>query len=167
MSRVFKWFNRQKEFEKAVENGETANVKFTSFYADALKRLKKDKVSMVCFGVIVVLVLIAIFAPVIAPYSPTAQDYAAVLQPPTKAHLLGTDEFGRDILSRIIYGSRVSLSIGIIAQIMQTEKQAFSLLKDQETLNWITEEQLNSLLDSVIASIVAEAQQQIGTVVEY
>lgn len=118
MSRLFKWFNRQKDFEKAVANGETSNVKFTSFYADAFKRLKKDKVSMFCFGVIILLVLIAIFAPVIAPYSPTAQDYAAVLQPPSKAHLLGTDEFGRDILSRIIYGSRVSLSIGIIAQII-------------------------------------------------
>ena len=55
----------------------------------------------------------------------------------------------------------------VVAQVLQTEKQAFSLLKDQETLNWITEEQLNGLLDTVIASIVAEAQQQIGTVVEY
>ena len=55
----------------------------------------------------------------------------------------------------------------MVAQVLQTEKQAFSLLKDQETLNWITEDQLNGLLDTVIASIVAEAQQQIGTVVEY
>ena len=73
---------------------------------------------MFCAGILVLLVLVAIFAPVIAPYDPTYQDYSAVLAEPSMAHPFGTDEYGRDILSRIIYGSRVSLSIGIVAQVV-------------------------------------------------
>ena len=73
---------------------------------------------MFCACLLGLLVLIAIFAPLIAPYDPNYQDYSAVLGGPCKAHLFGTDEYGRDILSRIIYGSRVSISIGIVAQII-------------------------------------------------
>ena len=73
---------------------------------------------MFCAGILVLLVLAAIFAPVIAPYDPTYQDYSAVLAAPSMAHPFGTDEYGRDILSRIIYGSRVSISIGIVAQVV-------------------------------------------------
>jgi len=54
-------------------------------------------------------------APVIAPYDPTSIDVYNVLSPPSKAHLLGTDELGRDLLSRIIWGSRVSLKVGFVA----------------------------------------------------
>ena len=68
----------------------------------------------------VLLILIAIFAPLIAPCDPNLQDYTAILQAPSKLHLLGTDEYGRDILSRIIYGTRVSLSVGILAQVIAT-----------------------------------------------
>ncbi len=59
--------------------------------------------------------LCAIFADVIAPYDPTTQDYLALTEPPSSTHLLGTDDLGRDILTRIIYGARVSLQVGIIA----------------------------------------------------
>lgn len=74
--------------------------------------------AMFCACVLILLALMAIFAPLLAPYDPTYQDYSAVLGGPCKAHPFGTDEFGRDILSRIIYGSRVSISIGIVAQII-------------------------------------------------
>jgi len=60
-------------------------------------------------------VLCALFADLIAPYDPNVQDYLALTDPPSPAHLLGTDDLGRDVLSRIIYGSRVSLQVGIIA----------------------------------------------------
>ena len=90
----------------------------SGFYGDSLRRLKKNKMAMFCAGILVLLVLVAIFAPVIAPYDPTYQDYSAVLAEPSMAHPFGTDEYGRDILSRIIYGSRVSLSIGIVAQVV-------------------------------------------------
>ena len=75
---------------------------------------------MFCLFVILLLILIAIFAPLLAPYDPTVQDYASILQGPSKQHLLGTDEYGRDILSRIIYGTRISLSVGILAQVIAT-----------------------------------------------
>ena len=101
--KVFGFFNKQKQFEQDVmENG----MQYSSFYGDSLRRLKKNKMAMFCAGLLILLVLMAIFAPLIAPYDPTFQDYSAVLSAPSMAHPFGTDEFGRDILSRIIYGSR-------------------------------------------------------------
>lgn len=63
-------------------------------------------------AMMLVIALAAIFAPLIAPYDPYYQDFAIVLQPPSPAHPLGTDNYGRDILTRIIYGARVDLVIG-------------------------------------------------------
>lgn len=69
------------------------------------------------FGMLVVVVMIAtgVFADVIAPYDPFKQDYFAILQPPSSEHLLGTDNLGRDVLSRLIHGSRVSLIVGLVS----------------------------------------------------
>jgi peptide/nickel transport system permease protein len=65
--------------------------------------------------IIIMLILAAIFAPAIAPYDPYKMDIIHKLQPPSREHLLGTDSLGRDTLSRIIYGSRTSLIVGISA----------------------------------------------------
>ena len=65
---------------------------------------------------LVLLILIAIFAPFVAPYDYTAQDYSALTQPPSRAHWLGTDDLGRDILSRLIFGARISLAVGLVVQ---------------------------------------------------
>jgi peptide/nickel transport system permease protein len=62
-----------------------------------------------------IVVLCAVMADVLAPYDPNAQDYLALTEPPSATHLLGTDDLGRDVLSRIVYGARVSLQVGIIA----------------------------------------------------
>jgi len=72
---------------------------------------------VVVFGLIIILILIitAIFAPLMAPYDPYDQDLDQVLQQPSWEHLLGTDSLGRDTLSRIIYGSRNSLMVGLVA----------------------------------------------------
>lgn len=115
-------FNKQKKFEEAVLSGEYSNddIKYSSYYKDSFKRLKKNKMAMLCAIIILLLVIIAVFAPVLAPYDPDVQDYANILKAPSKAHLLGTDEYGRDILSRIIYGTRVSLSVGLLAQALAT-----------------------------------------------
>ncbi|HEU0114247.1 MAG TPA: hypothetical protein VFQ80_06210, partial [Thermomicrobiales bacterium] len=61
------------------------------------------------------LVAIALFASSIAPYNPTRQDYGQTLRPPSRAHLMGTDNFGRDIFSRVVYGARISLRVGVVA----------------------------------------------------
>jgi peptide/nickel transport system permease protein len=65
--------------------------------------------AVVAMVVLAVLILAAVFAPLVAPYNPTADNLSVAFQLPSARHLLGTDEFGRDLLSRIIYGSRVSL----------------------------------------------------------
>lgn len=71
---------------------------------------------LVYIGAVLVIAwfVLAIFAPWIAPYDPVAQDLASTLQPPSWAHPLGTDNFGRDILSRIIFGTRLDLQMGIL-----------------------------------------------------
>jgi len=66
-------------------------------------------------GVLVVLIILAVGADLIAPRQPNLQTYTDVLQPPSAAFLLGTDDLGRDVLSRIIHGSRVSLEVGLIS----------------------------------------------------
>jgi peptide/nickel transport system permease protein len=71
-------------------------------------------------GAVIILLMIgsAIFAPFIAPYDPLETDFAAQFSPPTMAHWLGTDAFGRDLLSRIIYGSRTALLVGFASAFM-------------------------------------------------
>jgi peptide/nickel transport system permease protein len=63
-------------------------------------------------------ILLAIAAPVVAPYSPAANDFKAILSPPTGTHLFGTDELGRDILSRVIWGARASMQAGVLATLL-------------------------------------------------
>ena len=77
-----------------------------------------SRVTLVCVVVIAALALVAIFAPVIAPYDPVAQSLASANLDPSRAHWLGTDQFGRDILSRIIYGTRTSLLLGLISPLV-------------------------------------------------
>ncbi|MFW5679852.1 MAG: nickel transporter permease [Pseudomonadota bacterium] len=71
----------------------------------------RNRLAMVGLGLILLLLLVAAFAPWLAPYDPNVQNLANRLQPPSAAHWLGTDELGRDILSRIIHGSRITLYI--------------------------------------------------------
>lgn len=68
-------------------------------------------------ALILVMAVCALFAPWVAPYDPLAVDYGAMLAAPSRDHLLGTDSFGRDVLSRVIYGARTALAIGFIASI--------------------------------------------------
>lgn len=94
--------------------------KSQSTWALAWRRFRKHKAAMFSLGVVIALVLMAIFAPWIAPYSPTAQPTGENLADyyflgPTREHWLGTDELGRDVLSRIIYGARISLLVGFVA----------------------------------------------------
>lgn len=84
-------------------------------YRPVLRRLRRNKAAMVGLVVIGVMAVAALLAPLIAPYDPTAQNPLLQLQQPSLAHLMGTDEFGRDVFSRIIYGTRPSLAVGFIA----------------------------------------------------
>jgi len=64
---------------------------------------------------VIILILLSLADPVIAPYSPDKQDLSQKLRPPSVSHWMGTDEYGRDVLSRMLYGGRISLSVGFVA----------------------------------------------------
>ena len=81
----------------------------------AWARLKTRHSAMAGLAVILLVVAIAILAPYLAPYDPTVQSWSAVRKPPTGSHLFGTDEVGRDILARIIYGARASVAAGLVS----------------------------------------------------
>ncbi len=85
------------------------------FSGDFLSRLSKNKLGMVGLCVVALLFVVALFAPLIAPYAPDRIDTTHILAPPSKDHILGTDVLGRDVFSRILYGSWVSLSVGFVA----------------------------------------------------
>jgi ABC-type dipeptide/oligopeptide/nickel transport system permease subunit len=83
---------------------------------DLWKALKRRRLAMAGGAVIMLLVVLGIAGPWIAPYDPLDQDLAQSLQGPSWAHWFGTDSFGRDILSRVLYGARISLLVGIASQ---------------------------------------------------
>ena len=83
-----------------------------------LRAVARHRLAAVGLVIIAALIFIAIFAPLLAPYSPIQQDLYRVLAPPSPIHLLGTDNLGRDLLSRLIYGTRVSLFVGIVSSLV-------------------------------------------------
>lgn len=87
----------------------------SSLGRDALLRLRKNKAAMIGAAILFFLIVIALLTPWIAPYSYQQQNLALGASPPSAAHWLGTDVLGRDQLTRIMYGSRVSLMVGFIA----------------------------------------------------
>lgn len=83
--------------------------------ARTVRRFMRHKLGGIGLAVILLVVFMALFAHWLSPYDPTYLDYDAILQPPSAAHWLGTDELGRDIASRIIFGARVSVFIVVIS----------------------------------------------------
>ncbi|MEG1547842.1 MAG: ABC transporter permease [Clostridia bacterium] len=107
------------------ENKTTANVISSpgslSGFARVLRKLWRSKTGVIGVVIVLSIIILAIFAPQIAPHDPAKQDYSAMLRPPawveggTSEYILGTDNLGRDILSRIIYGTRISLIVGLVS----------------------------------------------------
>jgi peptide/nickel transport system permease protein len=86
---------------------------------DELRRfMRTQPLGMVALIVIVGFLLVAVFAPWIAPHDPISQDRRNILVGPTSGHLFGTDVLGRDVLSRIIYGARISLYVGAVTTVL-------------------------------------------------
>ena len=94
-------------------NNEKEQIKFSRFN-DFLRKFKKQKTAIAALIFILILVLVAIFGYSLAPYGINEFDYSSVLQGPSKAHIFGTDDFGRDLFSRILCGTRISLSVGLV-----------------------------------------------------
>jgi peptide/nickel transport system permease protein len=82
------------------------------------RRLARRPAALLGFAVAAIFVLAAVFAPWVAPYSASETDFNALLAHPSAQHLLGTDELGRDILSRIIWGARASIQAGVLATLL-------------------------------------------------
>ncbi len=82
---------------------------------DFLRRFLRHRLAVLGAAIIVTLVFVAAFGRALAPYDPLGMDFGAVFAPPGPEHLFGTDEFGRDIFSRILYGARISLQVAFIA----------------------------------------------------
>ena len=85
---------------------------------DALRRLRRNRLAMLGLGVLAGLVICSLLAPWITPYPFDRTDLRYGARPPSSAHLLGTDELGRDLLTRILYGARISFAVGILATLV-------------------------------------------------
>ena len=84
----------------------------------ALRRLRRRPMAVAGLAVASLFVLMALFAPLIAPYDPAATNFSAVLQGPSAAHIMGTDDLGRDVFSRVVFGARASLEAGVLATLL-------------------------------------------------
>ena len=93
----------------------TKTEKGTSLTQDAIRRLKKNKMAMAGLWILLFMIVIALLTPWIAPYSYEEQNLQLGASPPSAEHWLGTDTLGRDQLTRIMYGSRISLMVGFVA----------------------------------------------------
>ncbi len=90
-------------------------AKKNSQFREIMKRLAKNRLAVAGLVVIILLIILAFLAPVISPYPYEEAHLTDKLQKPSAAYIFGTDELGRDIFSRLLYGSRYSLRIGLIA----------------------------------------------------
>src|SRR5215218_10140834 len=87
-------------------------------WRDAGRRLARDRAALAGLMVIALLIFVAIVAPTLTPYPPNDQSFRIKLKPPSTEHLLGTDEFGRDVFSRILIGTRVALGVGMVTVVL-------------------------------------------------
>lgn len=100
--------------EAVAVNKPLTKRKKESMFKQVCKRLVKNPVAMTGLVILILIVLASIFAPLLAPYDPNFMDYANLKTGPNAQHLLGCDQLGRDILSRMLYGGRYSLALGFI-----------------------------------------------------
>ena len=90
----------------------------SSHVVRSVRRFARRRLVVVGSLLVVLEVLLALLAPLLAPFPPNTQDFRAVLQPPGGSHVLGTDDLGRDILSRLLFGARLSLQVGVGSVLM-------------------------------------------------
>ncbi len=84
-----------------------------------IKRFLRNRLAVLGLVIVALVILVAILAPWIAPFDPLKQNYDELLQPPSKTHPMGTDALGRDLFSRVIYGSRYALMIGVAVVLLE------------------------------------------------
>jgi oligopeptide transport system permease protein len=111
------WAGRERDrLEGVLPRESQAMPAPRSPWVDALRRLARNRLALAGGLTIVLLGLLALFAPLLAPYDYARQDYDVILRGPSPSHWFGTDALGRDVFSRALYGARISLTVGIVAQ---------------------------------------------------
>lgn len=105
-----------KYIEKTVKSRKSLH--FNKFLSDCKRFIITQKIGTASLLFIIIVVLVAIFAPLIAPFDPVYQNREAFLAAPGGQHWMGTDDLGRDVFSRIVYGSRISLTVGFVTVIV-------------------------------------------------
>lgn len=114
---MFPKFKKSQQVDNQKVEGVDLEQKYSrsSLYKDAWRRLRRNKLAMLGLGIVITVIIIAIFAPFIAPYDPIERIKEDSSLSPSREHLFGTDLLGRDIFSRVIYGSRISIEVGVVA----------------------------------------------------
>ena len=102
------------------KNDEFIAIESKSFFKDVCERFVKNKRAMIALVIFLIIALMAIFGPMISPYSYDGMDTAIMNQRPSTAHWFGTDRFGRDLFTRVLYGARISLMVGIVTAVINT-----------------------------------------------
>lgn len=125
--------------EVSTDSGE-AFVETEGFWKTTLRRLFKHRIGRIGFIIVAILVIMAVFGPLLSPYDPNAIDFTNRFSPPTLSHPFGTDDFGRDTFSRILYGARISLLVGVIAVSIATLLgTSFGLISGYSSRRWVDE----------------------------
>lgn len=106
--------------DASEKNDEFIAIESKSFFRDVCERFVKNKRAMAALIVFLIIALMAIFGPVISPYSYDGMDTSIMNQKPSAAHWFGTDRFGRDLFTRVLYGARISLMVGIVTAAINT-----------------------------------------------
>lgn len=108
-------------FEPVTKEEKAASEKVRpslSYWQDAWRRLRRDKLALTGLIIVLFVLIAAVFGPMISRYSYETQDFMVANEPPSWAHLFGTDMFGRDVLVRVLYGARISLAVGLVASLI-------------------------------------------------
>jgi oligopeptide transport system permease protein len=102
----------------AAGSGTVPARRHHTLWGDAFVRLRRNKLALAGGSFVVLLSLAAVFASLLTPYRFDQQNFNAILQAPGAGHILGTDELGRDVFTRLIYGARTSLAVGVFTQVI-------------------------------------------------
>lgn len=106
---------RAADLTLAPAAGERPRILRTYGFRYLLRRFARNRLALIGLWIVMVIIVFAVFASWIAPYSPIKPDFINILKPPDAGHLMGTDDLGRDVLSRVIFGTRTSLLAGVIS----------------------------------------------------
>ena len=117
----------------------------------AAKQFMRRPLAVLGLIIVVGMLLVALFAPQLAPYDPTKPDFMAILQAPSSQYLLGTDEVGRDLLSRLIYGARASIQAGLLAVLIAVAIGVPTGLLSGYLRGWVDQLVIMRLADAMIA----------------